>query len=147
MPQAMVTPSARFHLDGWWRFTAFGCAFALAAVGFVIWMKLQLGGITLTIAVDDIAEAVAAGVAAVSCGLAGARTHGRLRRAWFLLAASAASWCLGEIVWSVSEVGLGVAPVSPSLSDIGFLAAIPLAIAGIMSFASTARGTSTGLRL
>jgi diguanylate cyclase (GGDEF)-like protein/PAS domain S-box-containing protein len=143
----MVIPLARFHLDGWWRFTAFGCAFALAAIGFVTWMQLQLGGVTLTIAVDDIGEAVAAGVAAASCGLAAMRTHGRLRRAWFLLAASAASWCLGEVVWSVSEVGLGITPVSPSLPDIGFLAAIPLAIAGILSFANTARGTSTGLRL
>lgn len=143
----MEIPSPRLHLDGWRRFIAFGCAFALAAIVFVTWMKLQVGGATLTTAVDDIGEAAAAGIAAVSCGLAGTRTQGRLRRAWILLAASAASWCLGEVVWSVSEVGLGITPVSPSITDIGFLAAIPLAIAGITSFAHTARGTSTGLRL
>lgn len=119
----------------------------MAAIGFINWMVLQLGGLTLTIAVDDIGEAVAAGTAAVSCGLAGMRTQGRLRRAWTLLAASAASWCLGEIVWCVYEVGLGSPPQSPSAADIGFLVAIPLAIAGITSFAHTARGTSTGLRL
>jgi diguanylate cyclase (GGDEF)-like protein/PAS domain S-box-containing protein len=143
----VVIPSTRPHLDGWWRFTAFGCAFAIAAIAFVIWMKLQLGGPTLTTAVDDIGEAVAAGVAAASCGLAGLRAQGRLRRAWILLAASAGSWCLGEVVWSVYEVGLGITPVSPSITDIGFLAAIPLAIAGIATFAHTARGTSIGLRL
>jgi diguanylate cyclase (GGDEF)-like protein/PAS domain S-box-containing protein len=143
----MVIPSSRFHLNDWSRFTAFGCILALAAVAFVTWMALQVGGAALTTAVDDIGEAVAAGVAAVSCGLAGWRTVGRLRRAWLLLAASAASWCLGEVVWAVSEVGLGIKPVSPSVTDIGFLAAIPLAIAGITSFANTARGTSTGLRL
>jgi len=90
---------------------------------------------------------VAAGIAAVACVLASLRTLGRLRRAWAFLGASAASWCAGEIVWSVYEVGLGNPPPSPSIADIGFLAAIPLAIAGIMSFANNARGTSTGLRL
>jgi diguanylate cyclase (GGDEF)-like protein/PAS domain S-box-containing protein len=125
----------------------FGGAFALAAIAFITWMVVQLGGATVTTAVDDIGEAVAAGIAAVSCGLAAIRTQGRLRRAWALLAASAASWCLGEIVWSVSDVGFGITPPSPTLSDIGFLAAIPLAIAGILSFANSARGTSTGLRL
>jgi diguanylate cyclase (GGDEF)-like protein/PAS domain S-box-containing protein len=141
------TSSPRHRLDGWWRFIAFGCVFALAAIAFLAWMKLELGGATVTTAVDDIGEAAAAGIAAVSCGLAGVRTQGRLRRAWILLAASAASWCLGEVVWSVYEVGLGIKPVSPAVTDIGFLAAIPLAIAGITSFANTARGTSTGLRL
>jgi len=140
-------PSPRHRLDGWWRFIAFGVAFAVAAIAFVIWMSVQVGGATVTTAVDDIGEAAAAGIAAVSCGLAGIRTQGRLRRAWILLAASAASWCLGEVVWSVYEVGLGITPVSPSVTDIGFLAAIPLAIAGIVTFAHTARGTSTGLRL
>jgi diguanylate cyclase (GGDEF)-like protein/PAS domain S-box-containing protein len=143
----MVIQSTRPRVDGWGRFIAFGCAFALAAIAFVAWMALHLGGSTVTTAVDDIGEAVAAGAAAVSCGLAGLRTQGRLRRAWILLAASAASWCLGEVVWAVSEVGFGVTPVSPSVTDIGFLAAIPLAIAGITTFAHTARGTSTGLRL
>ena len=143
----MVIPVPRPQLDGWRRFTAFGCAFALAAIAFVAWMVLQPGGPALTTAVDDIGEAVAAGVAAVSCGLAGMRAQGRLRRAWILLAASAASWSLGELVWSVYEVGFGIVPVSPSVTDIGFLAAIPLAIAGIATFAHTARGTSVGLRL
>jgi diguanylate cyclase (GGDEF)-like protein/PAS domain S-box-containing protein len=143
----IASPSPRLQLDSWRRFIAFGCVFALVATAFVIWMTLQFGGATLTTAADDIGEAAAAGIAAVSCGLAAMRTQGRLRRAWILLAASATSWCLGEVVWSVSEVGLGIKPVSPAVTDIGFLAAIPLAIAGVTSFSNTARGTSTGLRL
>jgi len=139
--------SPRLQVAGSWRFVAFGTAFALAAIAFITWMVVQPGGASLATPVDDIGEAVAAGIAGVSCGLAARRTQGRLRRAWALLAASAASWCLGEIVWSVNEVGFGITPTSPTLSDIGFLAAIPLAIAGIMSFANSARGTSTGLRL
>jgi hypothetical protein len=82
-----VIPPPRRYLDGWRLFVTFGCAFALVAVAFIAWMTLQVGGLTLTIAVDDIGEAVAAGVAAVSCGLAGIRTQGRLRRAWILLGA------------------------------------------------------------
>lgn len=144
---ALVMPARREAAQSWRTFIAFGSALALLAAAFVAWMLLRIGGDTVTTAVDDIGEAVAAGIAAVSCAVAGARTHGRLRRAWALLAASAASWCLGETVWSVSEVGMGVAPQPPAVPDIGFLAAIPLAIAGILSFSSTARGTATGLRL
>ena len=143
----IVGPASRLDREGWRRFIVAGCAFAAASVVFLVWMWSQAGGETVTIAVDDIGEAVAAGIAAVSCAMAGMRTRGRLRRAWILLAASAASWCLGEVVWSISEVGMGITPQSPALPDVGFLAAIPLAIAGIMTFASTARGTSTGLRL
>ncbi len=143
----MVILAPRSRLDGWRPFIAIGCVSGLAAIAFIAWMSLQLGGASVANAVDDIGEAVAAGAAAISCGLAGMRTQGRLRRAWILLSISAASWCAGEIIWSVSEVGYGITPVSPSVSDIGFLAAMPLAIAGILSFASTARGTSTGIRL
>ena len=117
------------------------------SIAFVAWIELRIGGDQVTTAVDDIGEAVAAGAAAVSCLVAARRTTAHLHRAWILLAASAASWCAGEVVWSVYEVGLGVEVPFPSIADIGFLLSIPLAIAGILSFAHTARGTSTGARL
>ncbi|HEY1419807.1 MAG TPA: sensor domain-containing diguanylate cyclase [Candidatus Dormibacteraeota bacterium] len=131
----------------WGRFTAWAGLFGLCSVAFVVWMAVTLGGTTVTTAVDDIGEAVAAGIAAVSCGFAAIRTQGKLRRAWTLLAASSASWFLGQAFWSVYEVGLGRTVPSPSVADIGFLVAIPLALAGILSFATSARGTSIGLRL
>lgn len=114
---------------------------------FVVWLALRIGGDQVTTAVDDLGEAVAAGTAALSCGLAARRTRFRLHRAWTLLAASAGSWCAGEVAWSVYEVALHQEVPFPSVADIGFLAAIPLAIAGILAFAHTSRGTSTGLRL
>jgi|SRR5579859_5917122 len=117
------------------------------SIAFIGWIEFRVGGDQVTTAVDDIGEAVAAAIAALSCGLAARRAAGRLRAAWGLLAASAASWCAGEVVWSVYEVGLGIEVPFPSLADIGFLLSIPLAIAGILSFAHTARGTSTGARL
>jgi len=128
-------------------FMAVGGAFALAAIAFIAWMTFEIGGMSVTTDVDDIGEGVAAGIAAVACALASRRSLGRLRWAWLLLGASAAAWCLGETAWSVYEVGLGYSPPVPSVADIGFLASIPLAIAGISCFASAARGTSTGLGL
>jgi PAS domain S-box-containing protein len=119
----------------------------VASIGFVAWLELRIGGDHVTTAVDDIGEAVAAGIAALSCGLASRRAAGRLRLAWGLLAASAATWCAGEIVWSVYEVGLGVEVPYPSAADIGFVGAIPLAVAGILTFSHTSRGTSVGVRL
>lgn len=129
------------------RFVWVGCLFGAAALMFLGWMYFQLGGTQLTTAVDDIGEGLAAGIAALSCSLAAVRTTGRLRRAWALLAMSSASWCFGETAWSIYEVGMQVTVPTPSIADAGFLAAIPLAIAGILSFANSARGTSTGLRL
>jgi PAS domain S-box-containing protein len=118
----------------------------VAVVGFVAWLEFRIGGDTVTIAVDDIGEFVAAFVAAAGCGLAARQTSGRQRLGWTLLSASAATWGAGQVVWSVYEVGMGNVPY-PSAADVGFLGAIPLAAAGILAFFSTPRGTSTRLRL
>src|SRR5579859_3909466 len=119
----------------------------VAVVAFAGWIAFRVGGDTVTTAVDDIGEAVAAFIATISCAIAASRSSGRLRLAWWLLAASAASWGLGEVVWSVYEVGLGINVPFPSAADAGFLAAIPLAVAGVLAFSSPPRGTSTSLRL
>ncbi|TMF63280.1 MAG: PAS domain S-box protein [Chloroflexi bacterium] len=53
-----------------------------------------------------------------------------------LFALSALSWAVGEVVWSVYEVGMGVEVPFPSLADAGFLVAIPFAVAGVLAFTS-----------
>ncbi len=116
-------------------------------VGFVAWVELRIGGDRGVIVFDDLGEGVAALAAAVLCGLAARRKAGRPRLGWTLLAASAGTWCAGEIVWSVYEVGMNVSVPFPSAADAGFLGAIPLAVAGILAFFSPARGTSTRFRL
>ncbi len=118
----------------------------LVVLGFVAWLFLRLGGASVTIAVDDIGEAVAAFVAAVCCVAAALRST-RQSRGWWLLAASAAVWGAGEVVWSVYEVGLGLQVPFPSAADAGFLGSMPLAAAGVLSFFSTPRGTSVRVRL
>ncbi len=125
-----------FGFRGWRVFTAAAAAAAILSAAFVAWTALRIGGDQTTVAVDDIGEAVAALIAAVSCGVAAARTSQRTRLAWAFFAASAASWGIGEVVWSVYEVGLGVNVPFPSAADIGFLLAIPLAVAGVFAFTS-----------
>jgi PAS domain S-box-containing protein len=120
----------------WRAFTIAAVAASVLAVAFVTWTVLRLGGDTATVAVDDIGEAVAALIAATSCALAAARTTGRTRVAWALFAASAASWGIGEVVWSVYEVGMDVSVPFPSAADAGFLLAIPLAVGGVFAFSS-----------
>jgi PAS domain S-box-containing protein len=112
-----------------------------------VWTEFRIGGDQVTIAVDDIGEAVAAFVAAARCAVGARSNAGRQRLGWTLLSASAISWGAGEVVWSVYEVGMGVSVPYPSAADIGFLGAIPLAAAGILAFFSPARGTSTRFRL
>src|SRR6266851_3050963 len=120
-----------------WRRFAFAALLALvAAVAFLIWTAFRIGGDQSTIAVDDIGEAVASGVAAISLAVAARRSSGRLRIAWALIAAAAASWTLGEVIWSWYEVVQGVSVPNPSAADAGFLLEIPLAIAGILALTS-----------
>ncbi|MGH7762425.1 MAG: ATP-binding protein [Candidatus Dormibacteraceae bacterium] len=125
-----------FGFRGWRAFTIAAAAAAVLAAAFVTWTALRMGGDQAAIAVDDIGEAVAALIAAASCGLAAARTSNRTRLAWALFAASAASWGIGEVVWSIYEVGMGVSVPFPSAADAGFLLAIPLAVAGVFAFTS-----------
>ena len=108
----------------------------MAAVAFLIWTAFRVGGDTSTIAVDDIGEGVASAVAAISLGVAARRSSGRLRIAWTLIAAGAASWTIGEAIWSWYEVFQGIAVPFPSAADAGFLLAIPLGIAGVLTFTS-----------
>ena len=124
-------------MTGEWRRFAFAAVLALAAaVAFLIWTAFRVGGDRSTIAVDDIGEGVASAVAAISLAVAARRSSGRLRIAWALIAAGAASWTIGEAIWSWYEVFRGVAVPFPSAADAGFLLAIPLGIAGVLTFTS-----------
>jgi len=65
-----------------------------------------------------------------------------MRSGWALIGASAAAWGLGQATWTVYEVGLGIAAQTPSLADAGFLASLPLGIAGVLWFWTSPLGTS-----
>ena len=104
-------------------------------------MGFPLGSPRFVTALDDTGEAVAALIAAAACTRTAIRSNGQFRRGWALLAASAAAWGLGQTVWTIDEVVLGVAPF-PSIADVGFLAAVPLAVFGLLSFWTAPRGTA-----
>ena len=148
-PLSPPTPSATairgFGFRSWRAFAIAAAAAGALAIAFIVLTVLRIGGDQATVAVDDIGEAVAAAIAAASCGLAARRTTSRARLAWGFFAASAASWAVGEVVWSVYEVGLGVSVPFPSAADAGFLVAVPLAVAGVLALTSApTRLTSRG---
>jgi PAS domain S-box-containing protein len=127
-----------------WRRFAIATAIALIAiVAFFIWTKFRIGGNKTTIAVDDIGEGVASGIAAISLAIAALRSKGRLRIAWVFLAVGAASWTVGEAVWSWYEVIQGVQVPFPTAADTFFLLQIPLAIAGVLFFTSAPTRVTT----
>ncbi|HSO55138.1 MAG TPA: diguanylate cyclase, partial [Actinomycetes bacterium] len=82
----------------------------------------------------NLAQLLAPSLAAVSCAWAAASGSGRTRRAWALLAASAASWAIGQATWVWFEHLAQRELPFPSLADVGYLGAIPLAVAAMLAF-------------
>ncbi|HEY0830982.1 MAG TPA: PAS domain-containing sensor histidine kinase [Candidatus Dormibacteraeota bacterium] len=132
-------------IQGWRPFAIAAGACVVAAAVFTGWTYFHWVSDQATIDLDDIGEAVAAFIAAGSCALAAARNTGRARFAWSFFAASALSWGIGEVIWSVYQVGFGIAVPFPSAADAGFLIAVPLAVIGVFAFTSApSRLTSRG---
>jgi len=123
-------------IHGWRPFAIAATASGVVAILFTGWTAYHWISDQATIDVDDIGEAAAAFIAAFSCALAAARNTGRTRFAWSFFAASALSWGVGEVIWSVYQVGFGIAVPFPSAADAGFLLAVPLAVIGVFAFTS-----------
>jgi two-component system, sensor histidine kinase and response regulator len=140
----MGVPSVR--PDGWKAFAVASALAAVASIAFVLVVAFQLGSHTFVVAMDDIGESVAAFIAAAACTWTARRSDGQFRRGWAFLAASAATWGVGQAVWSFYEVGFGITPF-PSVADVGYLAAVPLAILGVLSFWTAPRGTAERWRV
>ena len=104
--------------------------FGVLTVAFLACVSFHIGGTWFSNAVDDLGELAAALVAAGACAVAGRRVRGA-RVAWLLLAWSSFSWACGEAIWSYYDLVRGVELPSPSAADIGFLAAVPLAVVGL----------------
>ncbi len=126
-------------IEGWRPFVGASAAAAVVSLLFVLWTLNRWFGNQATIDLDDLGEAVAALIAAGSCGLAAVRTSGRTRWAWSFFAASAFSWALGELVWSWYQVVRRIDVPFPASADIGFLNAIRLGVAGVSAFTSAPR--------
>ncbi len=60
------------------------------------------------------------------------RLRGRDRVSWLLMGAGTLCWGFGQAVWTYYELVLGQKTPFPSLSDVGYLAMIPLMFAGLV---------------
>src|SRR5258708_25375099 len=141
---------------GWWMaldsrrrtFVVLTAGVVLLSIAYALNIRFVLAGQQAVTAIDDIGEAVAAALASAACAWAASRASGRDRLGWALMAISTGLLAAREVVWSIYEVGLRVTVPSPSLSDVGFLLAVPFPVAGIRAFWSDAPlGTSSPWRV
>jgi hypothetical protein len=107
-----------------------------------VWIGLRLGGTRVTLWVDDLATPLAALTACVLCFRARTSHSGRLRLFWSLLGCAMASWTLAELIWGYYALILDVEVPVPSWADVGYLSAIPLAVAALVVHPAT-RGSGT----
>ncbi len=85
-------------------------------------------------------------LAAGACLSRGLRRSGSLRRSWVLLGASCGAWGVGQAIWTLYETGLGREVPFPSWADAGYLAAVPLAVAGLLMMPAAAQSMAGLLR-
>ncbi|MGB8652486.1 MAG: EAL domain-containing protein [Mycobacteriales bacterium] len=108
--------------------------------GLAAWLLLPDRGDTARHVVSDAGFVLAPAWAAWCCWRAGGR-------AFRLLAAGAAAWSAGSVVWGVQELVLGQPSPYPSWADVGYLAFPLLTVAGLLSLPALARQGSGRLRL
>src|SRR3989442_3969979 len=124
--QSRMARNHRFFtvLIGWAGFSLF----------FAAWLQFQWGGGAVTQRFDNLGETLAAFIAAAVCAIAARRHQHRTRIAWALIGASALTWGVGQAIWSYYELVKGQQTPFPSFADLGFLGAVPLAVAGVLFF-------------
>lgn len=90
-------------------------------VGYALWLMFEWGGPKVIVWVSDLGSLVVEGFAIVCVVLAASASRGRQRLAWIALTAALSSWFIGDAIWAVYELGLGVAAPFPSPADVGYL--------------------------
>jgi hypothetical protein len=110
------------------------------------WIGLRIGGARATLWVDDVLTPLAALIACVLCFCARARHGGRMRLFWSLLGLAMASWTFAEVVWGYYALILDVEVPVPSWADVGYLSAIPLAVAALVVHPATGGGGTRRVR-
>jgi diguanylate cyclase len=102
-------------------------------------------GTRATLGVDVIGEWAAAWAATAVCLAAASRATGAWT-SWMLLAVSSFLWGLGEAVWSYYALVRDVTVPFPSLADLGYLLAVPFAVAALLLYPEGGRRTVTRVR-
>lgn len=112
----------------------------IAIAAFAAWLKWRVGGATSVEDFDDLATAVAALTAALLCLRTGLTCLGGSRGFWLLMAAACGAWTAAEVVWAVYDIVLRTAVPVPSWADLGYLSAIPLVVAALVSHPALSMG-------
>ncbi len=118
----------------------------VAIAGFAAWLKWRVGGATSVVDFDDVGTALAAFAATLCCLRAGLTRGATLRRFWLLLAAACGAWTIAEVIWAVYEIVLRTAVPVPSWADLGYLSAIPLVVAALISHPAMSTGRKNRTR-
>lgn len=104
----------------------------LLVAGFVAFITLRPLGDEATVAVDDVLLVAVPALAGLVCLRAARRREGNERFAWSFLGSAALAWSAGQLAWTVEELAFGNEVPFPSWADVGYLAFIPLAGAGLL---------------
>ena len=105
---------------------------------------LAMGGDGLANAIDNSMQLVV-GVAAVICGVIGARRHRGRRRLWRLvLAIGMAGWSAGQVMWGWNQLVHHGALASPSWADVGYLSLPVFALPALFIAAEGIRNGGRG---
>ena len=102
----------------------------------LLWLAclvLGVGGPRATQAISNFGLIAAAASAGLACLATARRGTGEQERMWRLLGISALSWGCGQAAWTWYETVLGREVPFPSLADVGYLAAVPLAAGALLS--------------
>jgi diguanylate cyclase len=127
----------------------FNRAVALAVAAVVATaVALQLGSASFQRTLSNLLEIAAPAIAAWSAARAGRRAAGRgWRVGWYLVAASCASWGIGQVIWTWFETIQGQTTPFPSLADLFYLLAIPLALGGLLAMPSSSNDRHDRVRV
>lgn len=106
---------------------------ALATAVFAVWMSSGFGVEPTTRYVNDVGTIVAALAASLLCFRAALGNTGGMRRFRWLLGAACTAWTLGEVIWAAYDLPLSDPIPVPSWADLGYLGAIPLAVAALLA--------------
>jgi len=90
-------------------------------------------------AVTDVAGVLPPMLAGAIALLAAGRSVAHVRLGWRFIGAGCLAWSLGEVVWTVYEVGIRHEIPFPSAADAGYLAMLPLVAIGLVTLSSERR--------
>ena len=128
------------------RFLAECAAMAVVALLWLGSLVSGLGGARASQAISNFGLIVAAGAAGITCIRTARFSSPQQSRMWKLMGYSALSWGSGQAAWTWYETVLGREVPFPSLADVGYLAAPPLAAAALITLPFAARSLAGRVR-